>query len=351
MGNQGQYVAAGNLLWVDVLRSPSPGVPLSFRTVQELADFRWPADTEPSFARVLLQVVGPVPGHVPDVPQALQTLTPEGYVHSMLHACARQLPEHKDRWSLVLRSVPLCFVEEPDDEWIASWNNRNAIAQDFESLGRTAFQMAQEMKLLKKRWETEANRALSNTDFQRQIKDSGLKKASSQDELSTNLICTALAVAEKLTGEEVLTTIRDLEDRYGRGSCLNSMQKLHALATKTTPAKRGFIFQALRDMIFRNMVDNDDVSKSFLVGDGHNTCGFVALTELKLDCLAHFKAVVLPRAQIREQDRVVIAEALLDHATYNKSMLGDDVAWQGMLLESSMQALRFLEVRRGVKEP
>ena len=136
-------------LWLDVLRSPAPGVPLTFRSVKELADFRWPEDQEPSFARTLIQVAGPVVGHIPDVPRNLQGLTPEGYVHSMLHACARQLPQHKDRWNLILRSVPLRFVKEPEDEWIASWNCRNAIAQDFESLGRTAFQMSLEIKLLK----------------------------------------------------------------------------------------------------------------------------------------------------------------------------------------------------------
>ena len=126
----------------------------------------------------------------------LQGLTPEGYVRSMLHACARQLPQHKDRWSLILRSVPLCFVKEPEDEWIASWNCRNAIAQDFESLGRTAFQMSLEIKLLKARMEKEEKKVLSNKDFEKKIKESGLKRASGQEDLSTNLIVSALQVAE-----------------------------------------------------------------------------------------------------------------------------------------------------------
>ena len=128
-----------------------------------------------------------------------------------------------------------------------------------------------------------------------------------------------------------MSTIRDLEDRFGRESCLNSMQKLYALATKTNPGKREFVFQALRDMILRDMVANEEVTKSYLIGDGHNLCGFIPLVELKLECLAHFKLVVLPRAQISDQDRAVIAEVLADHATYNEKMLGQDVSWQGAL--------------------
>ena len=333
MENQGQYVAGG----------PASGVPLTFRSVKELADFCWPEDQEPSFARTMIQVVGPVVGHIPDVPRNLQGLTPEGYVHSMLHACARQLPQHKDRWNLILRSVLVCFVKEPEDEWIVSWNCRNAIAQDFESLGRTAFQMSLEIKLLKARMEKEEKKVLSDKEFEKKIKDSGLKRASGQEDLSTNLIVSALGVAEKLTADGVMSTIRDLEDRFGRESCLNSMQKLYALATKTNPGKREFVFQALRDMILRDMVANEEVTKSYLIGDGHNLCGFIPLVELKLECLAHFKVVVLPRAQISDQDRAVIAEVLADHATYNEEMLGQDVSWQGALQASSVEALKFLE--------
>ncbi|CAK9074935.1 Modification methylase SsoII (M.SsoII) (Cytosine-specific methyltransferase SsoII) [Durusdinium trenchii] len=342
LGNQGSYVAAGNLLWANYSSSATPGIPLSRRSVVEMADFRWPVDKEPEFVKILLEFVAPDVSSAPETPQGLQLLSPEGYLHAILHAAARQLPKHKERWAVVLRSVPICLTKEPSDLWIHAWNNRNAISQDYESLGRSAWQTAVEIKKLKGRYDTDAKKVLTAAEFTLKLKNAGLKKASSQDDLSTNLVNNAIHIAEKLSGEEVLGPIRDLEQRFGKASFFNSMVKLHALATRVKPSRRDFVFQGLRDLIVRGLLDNDEVTKTALLGD-KNSAGLISLLELKAECLTHWQCVALARAKIDERDRKLIAEALASHQSYNDKMLGEDVAWQGPMAVSSVEALKFLE--------
>ena len=88
--------------------------------------------------------------------------------------------------------------------WIHAWNKRNAITQDYESLSRTALQQAIEIATLKSRFEADEGRPLNNGDFFQLLTAQGLKKASSQDDLSPNLISNAIQVYEKIRGPEML---------------------------------------------------------------------------------------------------------------------------------------------------
>ena len=109
LGNQNLYICAGNLFWLDFLRSPSPGLPLQRHGVCQLGDFLWPKNqSKPMFLLKLLEVEAPT--NVSERPSTLGMLSPEGYAHAALYAAARDLPEHKEEWQFVLRSVPFCFV-------------------------------------------------------------------------------------------------------------------------------------------------------------------------------------------------------------------------------------------------
>ena len=105
LGNQNLYIAAGNLFWLDFLKSQAPGVPLRRQAVQQLGEFLWPASqVKPAFLVKLLEVEAPK-GNMPTTPSGLSMLSPEGYAHAALYAAARDLPKHKDEWAIVLRSV------------------------------------------------------------------------------------------------------------------------------------------------------------------------------------------------------------------------------------------------------
>ena len=325
LGNQNLYICAGNLFWLDFLRSPSPGVPLQRHGVCQLGDFLWPKNqSKPMFLLKLLEVEAPT--DVPERPSALGMLSPEGYAHAALYAAARDLPEHKEEWQIVLRSVPFCFVAGAKNTWIHLWNCRNQLTQEYESLSRSALQQATEISMLKKRMESDVGRTLQPAELVNQLKQFGLKKASSQDDLTTNLVQLATQVYEKMKGPEMLGPILAMEEKFGTKSCFNSLSKLHLLATKPEPNRRVWVMQGIYDWLVRCLLTNDEVTKNTLTGD-RNTCGLIPLLELKMLCLEHWLSSMMARANILEKDRAVIRRVLQDHASYRQEMLGSDVSW------------------------
>ena len=139
----------------------------SRKRVELLADYLFSGqDGYPAFVKKLLEVQVPRMEKMPVQPSALVMISPDEYAHAILAGAARTLPQHKERWSIVLRSVPCCFSTTADEElWIAAWNNRNEIAQEYESLSRSALQTATEVTLLKERADKDMCRTLKNEEF------------------------------------------------------------------------------------------------------------------------------------------------------------------------------------------
>ena len=344
IGNQGSYICGINIFWLDFVRSSCPGVPLSRKRVELLADYLFSGqDGYPAFVKKLLEVQVPRMEKMPEQPSALVMISPDEYAHAILAGAARTLPQHKERWSIVLRSVPCCFSTTADEElWIAAWNNRNEIAQEYESLSRSALQTATEVTLLKERADKDMCRTLKNEEFADWLKRAGLRKASSQQDMSANLINSALQVGKRLQGDEVVPIIRDIENKYGTKSCFNDMTKLHSICTKVSPNSIGFVIRCIHDWITRGKIENEDISKKSLLGDNH-ACGLLMLFEFKLNLLDYWVVSVMPRAKILEKDRLAIKKALESHEQCREMVWGRDVAWQGNLQRSSQETLQFME--------
>ena len=92
---------------------------------------------------------------------------------------------------------------------------------------------------MKKRMESDVGRTLQPAELVNQLKQFGLKKASSQDDLTTNLVQLATQVYEKMKGPEMLGPILAMEEKIGTKSCFNSLSKLHLLATKPEANRPG----------------------------------------------------------------------------------------------------------------
>ena len=346
--NQGTYICAINLFWLDMMRSATPGVPLSRQRVEALAThvFGDGVAAPPPFVKKLLECQAlHVAAPMPDCPAGLQMISPDEYCHCILAACAQQLPKHKDRWEIILRSIPCVFSDVPSEKlWVQSWNNRNEISQEFESLSRTALQTSVEVALLKARADKDLNRTLKSDEFSQWLKDEGLKKATNQQEMSKNLIDTALYVYKRIQTDDVAAPIKALENLYGTSSCFNQMTLLHGVLSKPAPQHMPFVVQSIQDWIMRKKVEMSELTKGTLLGDKH-VCGYVTLFEYKHQVLNHWITVVVPRAKILEKDRVAIQRALANHQACEQYMWGDDLAWQGSLLPSSLDCLDFLEAR------
>ena len=178
-------------------------------------------------------------------------------------------------------------------------------------MSRTALQTVAEVTLLKERAAADMCRTLKPEEFADWLKRAGLRKASSQQDMSANLISGALHVGKRLQGDEVVP-IRDIENKYGTKSCFNIMTKLGGNCTKVSPNSIGFVVRCIRDWITRGKIENEDISKKTLFGDNHS-CGLVTLFEFQLNLLDYWVVSVMPRAKILEKDRLAIKKALESH--------------------------------------
>ena len=279
-------------------------------------------------------------------------ISPEGYIHALLLACARDLPRNLDTWKIVLKSVPCAFTKgegwnPPGDVWIRAWNSRNKISQAYESLSRTAFQTCMEMELMsvKSKIEAELARSLTAAELVQELKNRGLKKASSQDEMTVNLVTHGLLIAERMQGEGMMIPLRTLEEQYGTSSCLNKMGLLYALVSKPSNQQRVWVMQSLFHYILTKLVSNEDVTKGYLLGD-KNSASMISLWELKALVWDQMLGYMLAKAKLVDKDIIdiiVLRQVLASHEAYRARMLGGDVAWQGQLAQSSLEALAVVE--------
>lgn len=274
-------------------------------------------------------------------------ISPEGYIHALLLACARDLPRNLDKWKIILKSVPCAFTKGegwslPGDVWIRAWNSRNKISQAYESLSRTAFQTCMEIMSVKSKIEAELARSLTAAELVQELKNRGLKKASSQDEMTVNLVTHGLLIAERMQGEGMMIPLRTLEEQYGTSSCLNKMGLLYALVSKPSNQQRVWVMQSLFHYILTKLVSNEDVTKGYLLGD-KNSASMISLWELKALVWDQMLGYMLAKAKLVDKDIIILRQVLASHEAYRARMLGGDVARQGQLAQSSLEALAVVE--------
>ena len=198
---------------------------------------------------------------------------------------------------------------------------------------------------VKSKIEAELARSLTAAELVQELKNRGLKKASSQDEMTVNLVTHGLLIAERMQGEGMMIPLRTLEEQYGTSSCLNKMGLLYALVSKPSNQQRVWVMQSLFHYILTKLVSNEDVTKGYLLGD-KNSASMISLWELKALVWDQMLGYMLAKAKLVDKDIIdiiVLRQVLASHEAYRARMLGGDVAWQGQLAQSSLEALAVVE--------
>lgn len=83
----GVYRCSIPLCWVQVLSSPTPGIPMSRRRVSEMAEYYYPQG-KPSFMTGRMVELLTDRNSLTDTPSGLQMISPEEIVHSLVAGCA-----------------------------------------------------------------------------------------------------------------------------------------------------------------------------------------------------------------------------------------------------------------------
>ncbi|CAJ1384953.1 unnamed protein product [Effrenium voratum] len=349
---EGCYRAAINLMWIDPFGSTTPTVPLSVERVRELGQFACPAGDAKHLTENFTVAVDSLDQDMLDSKGKWKAVSPEEMQHALLFTLAdvikNQAPDEKlAAWRRVFLSAPAVFkvVGGGDSLYWHSFHRRQQVVQTYDSLKRSARQLAFEVTAFKNKKESEAGERLGVKEVQDIFRSKALMaKSSVKGDMADGFVKDCLFVYEKLLVDTTCNEVLDkLESKYGSESPLNSLQKLRVLIEKAQ-----WILKVICDMVEGGALERETITKTYLAGTP-TAASLVELLKLKRTVAQHFLQVEMPRSQFDTQDLAKIHSKIMTICSYRKYVTAanlegpSEVQWMSSLKRSSMLVLRLIE--------
>lgn len=233
---------------------------------------------------------------------------------------AAKAPDEKlAAWRRVFLSAPAVFtvVGGGDSLYWHSFHRRQQVVQTYDSLKRSARQLAFEVTAFKNKKESEAGERLGVKEVQDIFRSKAhlMAKSSVKGDMADGFVKDCLFVYEKLLVDTTCNEVLDkLESKYGLESPLNSLQKLRVLIEKsenmeTRPGNsaaiglsesaqlllfllcdhllRQWILKVICDMVEGGALERETITKTYLAGTP-TAASLVELLKLKRTVAHHF---------------------------------------------------------------
>ena len=354
--HRGTYISGFNFFWLDLVRSTSPGVPLSRDRVRELGDWMFKQGPTPLRKPIGVAVNSPelaVHRHK----GGLLMITPEEMAHAVLLKVADAVRQHGDSQALrrVLLSVPVYIDVIPREDQVhwEAFNARQLILQEHWTMSRTAAQQCYEVVAVKISLQNDLGRQPTKKEISDKFRLKAKLAAGRQEDYSENFIKDALNVFEKVLVVPVLAAIiTEQERRDGHKALWNHMGKLSVLAVKAVDQEeRKWVMDALEDLQINGGYSAEDLSKNILQGDKSHV-GIIPLLTFKFKVLGRWVGFWFTAIGLRTEDVVVLHERTRAHAScFLAATAADaDQSWLGRLRPSAVAAFRLLEAPSRNKE-
>ena len=347
---RGTYISGFNFFWLDLVRSISPGIPLSRDRVRDLADWMFKDGPIPLKKPIGVRVTSvdfPVQSHK----GGLLMITPEEMAHSVLVKVAdaiRQGAKNTKEWQRVLLSVPVYIDVIPREDQLQweAFNARQLILQEHWTMSRTAAQQCYEVIAVQSSLQKDLGRQPAKKEISDKFRKNAKLATGRQEDFSENFIVQALIVYEKvLSIPKLAAIIMEQEKRDGQKALWNHMGKLSVLALKTADHdERKWAMDALEDMQVSGGYSSDDLSKNLLQGDRSHV-GVIQLLTFKYKVLARWVGYWFTAVGLRAEDVAVLQERTRLHTSCLAAAGAADAdqSWLGRLKPSAVAAFRLLE--------
>ena len=347
---RGTYISGFNFFWLDLVRSISPGIPLSRDRVRDLADWMFKDGPIPLKKPIGVRVTSvdfPVHSHK----GGLLMITPEEMAHSVLVKVAdaiRQGAKNTKEWQRVLLSVPVYIDVIPREEQLRweAFNARQLVLQEHWTMSRTAAQQCYEVIAVQSSLQKDLGRQPTKKEISDKFRKNAKLATGRQEDFSENFIVQALIVYEKvLSIPKLAAIIMEQEKRDGQKALWTHMGKLSVLALKTADHdERKWAMDALEDMQVSGGYSSDDLSKNLLQGDRSHV-GVIQLLTFKYKVLARWVGYWFTAVGLRAEDVAVLQERTRLHTSCLAAAGAADAdqSWLGRLKPSAVAAFRLLE--------
>ncbi|CAE7766349.1 unnamed protein product [Symbiodinium sp. CCMP2592] len=351
-GREGCYRAAINFWWLDFLANPTPSVPLSLERARKWA--------EVYFKQGPRHLKEPVEIAIDHADYALDTckgkwvmVSPPEVVHGILLMLADRVNKAQDpellQWKGVLLSTPavVTVYTGSEERYWASYDARQVVCQTADSCKRTARQTAYEIVYFRDNIVSLPD--ISIPELQELYCTKGNAESTTR-EFSDNFVKDSLTIHDKILVDDQCSAVLDLlESKYGSlDNCLNSTTKLKIVVDRTDGWEvRRWVLNGIADALQANMLQNDQLGKTWFTG-GSNSVSGIDLIKFRKLVLEMLLRQELPKRGFELKDLQLIGEKILCH-DYRKyvSALPDgaspETQWQATLKKSSQTCLKLLE--------
>lgn len=234
-----------------------------------------------------------------------------------------------------------------------------AIATDFRTMGRTAYQRLFEVEMFRQKKEAQLGAKTSAGTLAKMYSDN-VKFCPGSDPLSAAFIDEALTVFSRALS---ISTVRDAvawcDEAFSHSSPFNSVYKMSAIIKRAgTPDKIEWVFLGIVDLVRRGSLAKEDITFRALTGVSGSK-GLVDLLVLKRQMLQHLFGDTVPSMKFPSDVTVAMAEKLSTHYNYMKfvspypssdgGIIAADMSWKIGWSSSADQMLNFVEACAGLR--
>ena len=368
---KGSYTCGANLLWIDLLVSITPNVPVNEASIQKGMDKYFPSpDINWELGKV---VIGVLPAQL-DVlaegktaPTGLRLLSPEEYLHSFVLKvadrvrAAASMGELKS-WANLMLSLPVTFQLAASQEklYFSGISIRENYGTGFDLLFRSTVQRIYELAIYrdsqtaKMTYKEVAQKWKSSVTFSTITEEGDAKDWSSFVEVALSVYdrCLKHPVVQRL--------ILDAEEKWGKQTPWDSVYKLETLVSKCgKPSGRAdtagpldrmaWVIRRVHDFLDSEQLQRTALSVRNLSGKGlFGHKGTADLLVYKYGLGVYIKDY-LEGSVLDATQKAEIRNVFRDHETYRASfgspgrMAEHDLSWMGALCKPARTACSVLK--------
>ncbi|CAJ1418510.1 unnamed protein product [Effrenium voratum] len=340
MQTAGVYEAAGNIFWLNLRGSATPGVPINATAVKNLqrSHFKGPAHFDGSVAVAVPKNLALSFGN-------LRRVSPEEPEHAMLFAVrdairAGEAEKTLRSWRSKLLSVTIRFeiIETEQDMFFRAVNLRNKVIEEYEALVRTA--VGRVFELVAFRSSMQAS-GVSGAEELFKAWEANVRQTRSHlaETVTLNFVETAFKVYDNLLGDKKLrASVMRIEERYGKMSPWVWMTNLDAVVLKSkTPQLIEWVLLMVEHLLLTEQMSCKDFTKRTLIPQKQK--GLLDLWVFKNDLMRYMVNNLLPKIELTAAQREVLASLTVAEELRSKNK---NKQWQGTLPESARLWVTFL---------
>ncbi|CAK9003484.1 Uncharacterized protein SCF082_LOCUS7759, partial [Durusdinium trenchii] len=364
MARTKQYACGGNLSWIKMGFTTSPGVPYNQNSILKLKDFYFQGQEAPRrFPGLIIVAVSlqQAQNGMMSEKGAMESVSPPELVHAFVLRLAELIREKTsddllEGWLRVILSTMFMFELLPtvDDRSARADSLRESAVADYHGFAWTVLQKVYHLGLFRQRKERDLGTLSAQRVAQLYNEDSlnWVERATAADSeaITESYVDQAMTVwSRMLSCKEIADVLHCMDRTYGHDAPLNGIVQYQLMISKTrTQEMLLWCLKCIEQYFTCGYLTKGDLTTRQISASGGNK-GTIDLFMFKRELLDHFLGSFVDEKVECDSTRKAIRAALESHDSHHKAFgwpkddAQPDLTWNAAWLESERSVLFLAE--------